>query len=289
MPGSFRNTLSIVDKVYQAGPGRKKNLSIGWLSDGFVFSILDVKEFKYIALEEHKQEGRPDAHHHFAFLRDQLNENPLLNQPFDRVNIFYYSPKLVLVPDALYNKEDEKALFDLCATRSDHHQIRSDHLHIAKAHGIYSTPVELITLCGEFFSGCRLRHYGSALIESTLAGQKLEKWNAGMVLHIQSSHFELLLLESDKLTYYNSFAIQCFDDMLYYIFYVLEQYGLQAEQLKTIILGELPMDTEAFATLRSFFREATFPEKNDMYKYSPEFDRVPYHFYFNLLNLNSCG
>lgn len=289
MAGSFRNTRSFVDKVYRSGPHPKKNLSIGLLSDGFVFSLLDAEEYKYIALEEYKQEDNSEANMYLGFLRTLFDENPLLTQPFDKVNILYYSPRLVLVPNELYNKEDEKALFGFCASSSNHDQIRSDRLNITKAHGIYSIPVELITLCQEMFPRCRLLHYGSALIESTLAAQKLEKWGADMVLHIQSGHFELLLLRNNKLTYYNTFTIQCLDDMLYYIFYVLEQYGLQAGQLKTVILGELAMDEKAFALLASFFRETAFPEKNDMYQYSPEFDRIPYHFYFNLLNLNSCG
>ncbi len=289
MSGPFRNTIRIVDPVCETGTESKKNLSIELLPDGFVFSLLDVDAFRYIALEAYKQEHNGHISHYLKHLGGFMKDNSLLNQPFERISVSCYSPQLVIVPNDLYRHDDQEALFGFCASFQPKHHLRADLLNIMQSRAIYAVPDEVISFCEEHMPGYRLRHHGSVLIESVMAALIIENWHTDMVLHVKPRHFDVMILEKNKLLYFHSFEIQCFDDLLYYLFYVLKQYEMQAAKLKLVLMGEMAMDSDNFNVLRSFFGEVRFPERNDMYRYSTDFEKVPYHFYFNLLNLDSCG
>ncbi len=289
MSGLFRNTLNLYDPEYRSGSGNKTNLSIEFIPGGFVFSLLDADKFRYFALEEYKYEGNGYDPGYFSKFSDFASAHPLLSSDYDKVSVCHYSPGLVLTPEELFLPEEKEKMYRLSCPAGNNGHIISDRLNILKAYATYSVPEDLIKSLEDIFGEYRLRHYGTALIESSLASQKLDGWNSSIVLHIRQDNFEILLLDGKKLLYYNSFGITCFDDMLYYIFYVLEQYRLRPSRLRAMVIGEMAMDSKEFSMLSSVFRRLSFPERNDMYKYCNEFDSIPYHYYFNLLNLNLCG
>lgn len=290
MPGPLRNTISIVDAEHHTGRPESKNiLSVGFAPDVFIFSLLDVSDFRYVALEEYRLDNANELKHYTSQLRELIRGNELFKKQFERINIAYYSGQLVLVPGELYNDEDTDVWLDFCTSGRQQGQVRSDRLYVLNAFGIYSVPHEVIAFFEEMLPGYRLRHHGAALIENTVAIRQLDGWQADMVLHINPKHFEILLFQQEKLSCYQSFQIQCLDDMLYYIFYVLEQYGLQASRLEAMVLGRLSLDSRGFELLSSFFKKVRFPGKNDMYKYSQEFEQMPHHYFFNIFNLNTCG
>ncbi|MFP4064472.1 MAG: DUF3822 family protein [Bacteroidales bacterium] len=289
MADSLRNTLRIIDDATLAIPENEKNLSIELLPDGFVFSVMDADRFKFLALEDHRIEQSPwevDPVSHLGYF---LTKNPLSGRDYQKVIISYYSPQLILVPSAIYNPDEKEALFSLCSPVPGNHYIWSDRLHVMDGYGVYSIPKDLADFIERMLPGCKIRHYGSGFIENVLASKKLERWNADVVLHIRSTHFEVILIRNNQLEYYHSFPYQKFDDLLYYLFYVLERHKIEAGEQGLMVIGELGMDSPGFEILNGFFREVSFPRRNDMFLYSSVFEDVPHHYYFNLLNLNICG
>ncbi len=289
MSGHFRNTLNLYDPEYQSGSGNKTNLSIEFIPGGFVFSLLDADKFRYVALEEYLYEGSHPQNGFFDDLPGFASNHPVLSGGFDKVSVSHYSPRLVLTPEDLFKKSEEKNIYGLACPFERGDRILSDHLNILKAYATYAVPESMIMALDDIFGNYRIRHYGTVLIESSLASQKLDRWNASVVLHIRRDNFEILLFDGSKLLYYHSFKITCFDDMLYYIFYVLEQYRFKASRIRAVVLGKMAMDSVEFDMLSKVFKSVLFPERNDMYQYCNEFDSIPYHFYFNNLSLNLCG
>ncbi|TVR40308.1 MAG: DUF3822 family protein [Bacteroidia bacterium] len=290
MPVHLNNILSISDPVNHKGNEQKLFLSIGFLPDGFLYAILDADAYRYIALEEFKIADKTSGFNHYlSDIQTIISENPLLNKSFQKVFVYYHSPGLVLIPQKIYREQEKDQLYGMCVTPDEEGQIRVDSLNILKAKGLYVIPQKISSLLHQFFPECRIRHYGTALIESILASQKLERWQADMVIHLNETHIEILLLENQSLLFYRSFNIQFFDDVLYHAFYVLEKFGWNAGDLHTVFLGKIAMDSREYETVRDLFGKVSFPDRNDAYRYARAFDDVPYHYYYNLLNLNSCG
>jgi len=289
MSGPFRKTISIVSDSFQPGSARNEILSIELSLDGFSFAILDPRNFSYLMLESYRAACglQPDrlATEIEAFIRNY----PLLLGSFERINIVWYHPHFVIIPESLFLHSAKEELFRFCSDVPAGHELKTDKLNNLGAFGIYPCLETLRRKLDFLYPGHRLRHAGTVLIESILAAISLGEQKADLVLHIRSGHFELILLEGTKLVFFNSFAFQTFDDLMYFLFYVLEQFGLDASILDALLAGEISLDSKNFELLSGYFRRVDFVARSDAYKYGPEFDEVPHHYFFNLLYLNSCG
>ncbi len=288
MANPFRNKCRIADPESYPGSKAEKTLSIEFLPDGFVFSLMDTQRYKYLALEAFEAEEANNIAGYTEHLAGFFREHPLLAQPFAKTVVSVYSHSLVLTPDSILNGDNAGEIFSTCAHLPDGHCLKTEPLHIMDASGIYTVPKALEEFCKEVFPGCQFRSYGASMIKNVLSAQTIDQWRAEVIIHIKKSHAEILLLNHDKLSFYRSFSITCFDDLLYYLFYVLEQYDKQADDMEAIVIGELPMDNPNFDLLASFFKKLTLPSKNDVFLYSSLFASIPDHYYFNLLNLNTC-
>ncbi len=288
MSGSFRNIIRIGDTSVSE-PVENKILSIGLRPDGFVFSILDPKQFRYRTLEDFQLTADHPVENYFLHLKLFLEEHALLKAPFEQVHVSFFTPHLLLIPAEMYHDDDKETLYRFSAEVPLDHIIRSERLNNLGAYGIYSHSHELTELLNVSFDNYRLRHQGSALIESTLAANQLENWQVDVVLHVKPSYFEIILLDNQKVILYHSFEYRTFDDLLYYLFYVLEQFERDAASQKLLLIGEIGMDCASYQTLASLFFKVSFPERNDAYKYVAAFDKIPGHYYYNLLNLVLCG
>jgi hypothetical protein len=289
MSAPFSKTISIGTKTVFPGPERKESLSIELLPDGFSFCILDHQHFRYLALESYRA-AEPLTPAQWGGALDQLvKENPLLTAPYERISISWCSPQLILMPFELFLHSEKEAYYKFGNNLPEQHQVMSDRLNNLQAYGLYPFPKEVKKSLDFLFPSHRLRHSGTVLIESLLASLHLGEWHAGIVLHIRKQHFDVLLFEDNKLRFFNSFRYQEFGDLMYYLFFVLEQFELDANTMDAILLGEISLDSERYQTLSQYFNHATFLGRSDVYRYNPDFDALPHHYFYNLFNLNSCG
>jgi len=289
MSGPFRKTVSLISNTFSPGSERNEILSIELSFDGFSFAILDARDFKYLVLESYNFEEKLNT----KTLADQVEllvkEHPLLLGSFEKVNISWYHPHFTLVPVSLFLHAGKQEYHKFSGPVLPGHEYKTDKLNNLQAYGIYPIPDTLIKKLGFLFHGHKLRHSGTVLIESLLADLKLGVSITDCFIHIRHGHFELLLFEKFRLSYYHAFAISSIEDLMYYLFYVLEQFGLDASNMQAMLAGEISLDSKNYKQLATYFKKLSFMGRSDIYQYGPEFDEVPHHYFFNLLNLNSCG
>lgn len=288
MAQAYRNIISISEKSTIVKPS-DQTLSVNLDPDGLSFALLDEGKFTYLALEDYQINSPAIETDGIGILNDIINSSSLLNASFKKISISCFTSELVLVPAKAYDPIQNKQVFTFCAPLPENHRIMTDKLNILDAWGLYSISEELNSFFEKKFPGHRLKHSGSVFIESTLAAQYLEEWKTDIVIHIKDTYFEIILLENQKLLLYQSFKYYTFDDLLYYMFYVLQEYNMDAATKNLLIMGKVSLDTKTFVTLASFFKKVSFPERNDAFQYIRAFEEIPSHFYYNLLNLVACG
>ncbi|MEE4178075.1 MAG: DUF3822 family protein [Bacteroides sp.] len=289
MSGPFRKTVSIVDKDFLPGSERNEILSIELSLDGFSFAILDPRHFKYLMLESYRFDPGSSQDDFPEQLENFIRDYPLLLGSFERISIAWYQPQYTLIPADLF----------LYAGKDDYHQftgdfpqgyeLKADKLNNLGAYGIYPFPETIRKRLEFLYPAHRIRHTATVFVESLLSSFRLGEVRADLAIYVNQGHFELLLFEGDRLVFYNSFAYQAFDDLMYFLFYVLEQFELDASQVEAILAGDISLDSKEYAYLAQYFKKAGFVSRSDVYKYSPAFDAVPHHGFFNLLHLNTCG
>ncbi len=290
MSGPLRKTISIVDKDFSPGSSDHEMLSIELLPDGFSFALFDKVLFRYHLLEAFQTDKKVEfAEEIIDLLSSAISENPFLREPYQQVNIVCYANPLMLFPEHLSQRQDQEDLYRLACKVPAGHHIKVDRLNNLGGYGAYVVADKLCSLLDQSFPSHQLKHAGSALIENMLATLVLENHKPDMILHIRRLYFEILLIKDKKLTFYRLFLYQSFEDLLYYLFYVLQQLRLDALTMNLMIAGEISLDSERYERLASYFKSVNFAERNDVSQYSPGFDTIPHHYYYNLLNLSSCG
>lgn len=267
----------------------KKFLSIELSPDGFSYCVLDTDKFRYTALESYALNAVKDPLVLNQLLEDVVKSKKILTGAYQRISLAYYSQKMTLVPGELFSYSQKNSYIDFNTYPLHDFEIRVDKLNNLSAYAVYPFPRALAHKVNFLFPGCRLRHISTCLIENILYMVRYGRVNSQLVLHIQRGHFEILVFDGENLSFYNSFVYQNWDDLFYYLFFVLEQLGLQAENLDLMLYGEVGVDSEFYKKVRLYFRTFNFGPRNELYRYSESFDDIPHHYYYNLLNLNACG
>ena len=290
MPETFGKAIRIIDEDFSRGPDAKQILSIELLPDGFSFAILDVSSFSYqVLLAGESPEGRVGSGGVLRSLLDDPQAGDLLRRPFLKTTVSCFTSQLTLLPNELFIKGDQELLHRFSCRLPEGHTIRIDRMNNLQGFGVYSLPGSLLDTLDEAFPGHRLWNTGSALIESMLANVRMEALKVDLILHVRRGYFDLILLENNRLVFYNAFSYRIFDDLMYFLFYVLEQFEMDPKRLNTLLAGELSMDSEPYGMLSGYLGKVDFIGRNDAYRYSRGFDELPHHAHYNLLNLAFCG
>jgi hypothetical protein len=285
----FQELISIHDTENVLARSGKNFLSIELSPGGFSYCVLDTDRFRYTMLESYSVDQANDFEQLGNLLEQFTRQKKILSSYYQRISCSYISPKAVLVPSDLFSYVEKREFGDFNIYPDEDFELKVDKLNNLSAYNIYPVPKVLLKKINFLFPGNRIRHHASCLIENVIYQIRYGRSNVQLVLHIQKDHFEILYFEGESLSFYNSFLYQTWDDLFYYLFFVLEQLGLDAEKLHAMILGEVSIKSEFYKKMRLYVKSLSFGPRSDLYKYSDGFDEIPHHYYFNLLNLNSCG
>jgi hypothetical protein len=74
----------------------------------------------------------------------------------------------------------------------------------------------------------------------------------------------LVVLEQDKLIFYNAFDFQTENDVLYYLLFVAEQLSLDPDQFKLYVLGKMTHEHAIFEKMYQFVRNVQMLSVDDL-------------------------
>jgi len=267
----------------------KKNLSIELSLDGFSYCVLDAEKFRYIALESFAFEGINDLNDLCPFLDETVREKMLLTGSYQRISFALNSADTTLVPADLFSYTEKNTYLNFNTYSDQESEVRVDKLNNLSAFALYALPKQLLNKINFLFPACRIRHISTNLIENILYMVRYGRVSPQLVLHVQKGNFQILHFKDENLSFYNSYRYQTWDDLFYYLFFVLEQLGIEAEKIDLMLFGEVSIESEFYNKVKLYFKSFSFGPRSDLYKYSESFDDIPHHYFYNLLSLNACG
>mgnify|MGYP006290065583 CR=1 FL=1 len=275
--------------IHEQNDPEKKILSIELSLDGFSYCVLDAKKFIYFALESYAFEDIKELNDLSPVMDELVREKHMLTASYQRISLALNTPDVTLVPSELFSYSQKSKYLNLNTYQQDESEIQVDKLNNLSAFGIYPIPKQLLHKINFLFPACRIRHISTSLIENLLYMVRYGHFNPQLLLHVQKGQFQILFFEKENLVFYNSYRYQTWDDLFYYLFFVLEQLGLDAEKLDLMLYGEISIESDLYKKIKLYFKSFNFGPRNDLYKYSVAFDDIPHHYFYNLLSLNACG
>jgi len=229
-------------RIFQANNKINQNvnntLSIQVSLSGLSFCILNtdtntITFFKHIKFE--KKLTPPDT---LDKLIHCFNTEEALQQNFKFVKIIYENELSSIVPKPLFKKDymADYLKFNSKILKTDY--ITYDAVLANDSINVYIPYVNINNYIYDRFGAFEFKHYSTILIETILA---LEKHSSSLKMYanVCESHFEIIIVENNKLKLYNTFEYISKEDFIYYILFTAEQLQLNPEEFQLILIGNI--------------------------------------------------
>ena len=252
----------------------------------FTYTIYDKSRNKYIAFEQYKFDK---VYNHYQLnnkLEELIKQLSWLRGTFDRCNLIFINNKSTLIPVPLYSEEEQETYFNFNHTLEDYEELSCDKLKSLNAYNLFAIPQNIKLNIHDLFQNCQIYHHITSLVETLLLSGRNNSDDKKVYVNVNTSLFDLIYLEGNKLIYSNSFEYHSKEDFTYYVLFALQQLKQNPNSIEVILTGEIQRNSELFDVLFKYIRNITFIKRNDAFEYSYVFDKLFPNYYYNLLNLN---
>jgi hypothetical protein len=188
-----------------------------------------------------------------------------------------------LVPDPLFEEGSERTYLKFNVPVQWNEYVQVDDLKSIDAKNIFAFPVELKAKLDGLSGAINYRHYSTVLIDSLIAQNK-NKTGKKLYVHIQQTHFEVILIDGKKLLFYNTFNHQSPEDFIYYLLFVCEQLHLNPENIEVVVVGETEKNSDLITRVQKYIRTIKFGERYSSAGLGYQLQTLPNYFYYTLFN-----
>ncbi len=279
----IKASFSIIDESFVKDRSKEYSLYIQVGYDVFSFCVLDLSRNKFIVLNVFSIQKAYNDAVLCEKIEELFSKNDLLQLSYKTVNASFVSLKYTLMPSPLFEKEKAGVYLGFNHTLEASETVLSDYIKNIDTHTVFSIPKTVESLLLKLFPEVKINHFVSPLIESVIARYKNHP-KTKVVVHVQPSHFEVIVTEGNKLVFFNTFQHQTSEDFIYYLLFVCEQLHLNPEELDLVIIGEMEKNSALYQILYKYIRNISFGNRNENTEYSYKFDTIPSHFYYSLLS-----
>jgi len=148
-----------------------------------------------------------------------------------------FEGKGVLVPKELFDETNKDIYLSLSDVNLKRKKISTKHIDENNQIFVFSQSRDWSLLFKEFFFDIETTHFVAELIPflSKISRDNLKK---SVFIHLRKDFFDLFIYQGSQLLFFNSFPKKDEEEFLYYLFFVLEQFYLKANQFVTVFLGK---------------------------------------------------
>ncbi len=183
---------------------------------------------------------------------------PYQRTDFLETKVGFYSPIVTLLPSAVNNEIIQKIFaFEHGITEEDCRMLRIKSNSLGKF--AYILPEEAATWAAQKFKAPEL--FSSRELYVNWIMQSVSK--DVLLLIVQDEAIELIIKSKGKLQFHNHFKVNATEDILYYALYTLEQLGINKDDIRCSIGGNLNSEQFDIDEIRRFINIEPVEHKDD--------------------------
>lgn len=223
--------INIVNKSY-------KKLAIQVSLSGLSFAVFDTIIGKPIRLQN---VPIADFHKHTPIeelFGEAFQKNDELSATYDEIVIVHSNNLSTFVPVALFDEEYLGSYLQYNTKVFETDFFTFDQLENYEMNNVYIPYANMNNYFIDKFGSFDYKHANSILVEKLLGFSKNNE-ERKMFAHLSDTHFEIVVVQNQKLLFYNSFDYQTPEDFIYYILFTAEQLFLNPENFSLELLGKI--------------------------------------------------
>lgn len=247
---------NIIDKSY-----RKLNLLVS--QTGFSFCEIDTLNATILSFNEVIFETLTQPNAIEDLYAKAFTESALLQSKFDEVVIIHDNNLSCFVPTALFDENFLGSYLQYNAKVFETDFFAFDSLDTYEMKSVFIPFVNINNTCIDQFGSFDYKHSSSILVSKLLAISKNND-SKKMFVHLQDNHFEIIVVQNQKLLLYNSFDYKTPEDVIYYILFTAEQLLLNPENFLLEFLGKINEESDIYAIVYKYVRHVSLLDVSDM-------------------------
>ena len=226
----YQNT-SVTDKTY-------RKLAIQVSLNGLSFVTIDTLSNKPLVLKTISM-GKVNV---TSKIEDLFGEafqmNPELKAGYDDIVIVHSNNLSTFVPTALFDEEYLGSYLQFNTKVFETDFFAFDELANYEMNNVYIPYVNMNNYFIDQFGTFDYKHANSILVQKLLEVSRNNE-ERKMFVHVSDSHFEIIILQNQKLQLFNTFDYKTPEDFIYYILFTAEQLHLNPEHFKLELLCKI--------------------------------------------------
>jgi hypothetical protein len=249
---------SITDKCY-------KSLSIQVALDGLSFCSRNTLSNEIITFKKIDFNSYPSSFSIENALWKTLLDYKELTSIYDEIVVLHENNLNTFVPSALFDEEYKGSYLQYNTKVFETDFFTFDALKKQEMVNVYVPYVNITNYLIDQYGTFEYHHYSSILVAKLLERTKNDE-SQQMFVHVASSHFEIVVIQNQKLLLYNSFEYQNAEDFIYYILFTAEQLHLNPESFKLHLLGDCSIESLLYQKAFQYVRNTSLLDVSELQK-----------------------
>jgi hypothetical protein len=242
--------LNITSKKY-------KKLSIQVSLTGLSFCCFDTLNNIITTMKEVQFDTSNKTVKIEDLLTDVFKNNAELKQSYDEIMVIHTNNLSTFVPTALFDEDylGSYLQYDTKVFETDfftYDQISNYHMN-----SVYIPYININNFLIDNVGSFDYKHANSILVEKILDASRNND-EKKMIVNFNPGHFEIIVVQNQKLLLFNSFEYNTPEDFLYYILFTAEQLSLNPETFQLELLGTISENDPFYAIAYKYVRKISF-------------------------------
>ena len=273
MSASLNPYIATFDAGFDVEKSAQYRLTIQLALGGLSFALFDTTDSRLIGLEYYQSDLLANSNDLFHTLEKALDAKGLNNSNFQSVKCIIDERTQVIVPEALYNTNDNDKYLNFSFNLPKDCAIGVDNLTQHKAVNVFAYPNALQAKIKAKWPEADIQHSSSVFLESLPMSDNPTVW-----VNVRNRDFDMAIMK-DKLLFFNNFKFNTKDDFAYFLMFAMEQNGLSGEDISVRFSGLILPSSEIINLCGRYIRDFRFVEKPAEVHVGEAFNEVPYQYY----------
>jgi hypothetical protein len=226
----YQNT-SVTDKTY-------RKLVIQVSLNGLSFVTVDTITNKPLTLKTISMGNVNVTSKIEDLFGEAFQKHPELKAGYDDIVIIHSNNLSTFVPTALFDEEYLGSYLQFNTKVFETDFFAFDELTNYEMNNVYIPYVNMNNYFIDQFGTFDYKHANSILVQKLLEVSKNND-ERKMFVHVSETHFEIVIVQNQKLQLFNTFDYKTPEDFIYFILFTAEQLHLNPESFKLELLGKI--------------------------------------------------
>lgn len=285
----LRPTVKVAQETFDSTRINRCTLCIEIDETRFRFCFVEEAPPRFVWLEDYAFDTFLNENEYLEKLKTLVAEHPFLpSDQWKDIRVSVNTSAFTMIPAPLFRKEYTADYLRLATggpARPDS-RVLFQHLPPVDAYTLFTMPGPWSDwLLGQYpMQSIEFYHFTSPLIIGALASHAEHESPRLVTIHLEANHFILIFTDKGSLKFCNRFPYQNASEMTYLVLFSLNQLQLLPDEVKVLLYGEVTPYSELYTELARFIPNLYFGHHPRTVQYIDEFEDIPEHRYFGLLN-----